>query len=131
MAASGARSVPDNSFEFRLERMFAETPVMADADYFAVKALERLDRGWAARRLVIGVMGALGGLIGGFEILNTGALGQMATLAAHANDFMSKHATGAITGEFGLYFDPRVIWYAAALACVAAGLGLARLVREI
>jgi hypothetical protein len=59
MAASGGRSVVDSSFEFALERMFAETPARPDADFFAARVLERLDRGWTARRLLIGSMGAL------------------------------------------------------------------------
>jgi hypothetical protein len=126
--------VADNSFEFRLERMFAEAPALPDADFFVLKVLERLDRGWAARRLLIGVMGVVGGLIGGFEILSTGAVAQVAALAARSNDFLSQHVTSALSTQLaplGLYLDPRIIWYAVALAVVAAGLGVARLVREI
>ncbi|HEY1751034.1 MAG TPA: hypothetical protein VGG29_07205 [Caulobacteraceae bacterium] len=126
--------MPDQSFEFRLERMFAEPPAAPDADYFALRVLERLDRGWAARRFVIGVMGVLGGLIGGFEILGTGALGQLTAAVGRSNDYLSQHVSGALAGALapaGLYVDPQAIWLAGALAIVAAGFGLARLVREI
>ena len=121
----------ETSFEFRLERMFAEAPARADADLFALRVLERLDRGWTARRLLIGAMGVLGGLIGGVELLGSGALGQLAALAGRSNDFLSQHVTSALTSSLGLYVDPRLIWYAVALAVVAAGFGLARLVQEI
>jgi hypothetical protein len=134
MAASGGRSVADTSFEFRLERMYAEAPSMGDADLFTLQVLERLDRGWAARRLVIGFMGALGGLIGGYEILGSGALGQMAVAVGRSNDFLTQHVASALTsrlGPAGLYIDPQAIWLAAALAVVAAGVGVARLFREI
>jgi hypothetical protein len=126
--------VPEQSFEFRLERMFAEPPALPDADYFALRVLERLDRGWTARPFVIGVMGVLGGLIGGFEILGTGALGQLGAAVGRSNDYLAQHVTGAFAGALapaGLYVDPQAIWLAGALAIVAAGFGLARLVREI
>ena len=67
----------ETSFEFNLERMFAETPARPDADIFAARVLERLDRGWTARRLLIGSMGALGGLVGAYQILGAGALQQL------------------------------------------------------
>src|ERR1700722_18262476 len=65
MAASGGRSVPDASFECALERMFAETPARPDADFFAARVLERLDRGWTARGLVVRSVGGGGGGGGG------------------------------------------------------------------
>ena len=34
MAASGCRSVPDNSFEFTLERLYADVPRRPDSDLF-------------------------------------------------------------------------------------------------
>src|SRR6185437_8079542 len=81
MAASGGRSVAETSFEFRLERMFAETPAAPDTELFTLKVLERLDRGWSARRFLIGSMGVLGGLVGGYEILGSGVAGQLTTYA--------------------------------------------------
>src|ERR1700728_2467574 len=90
-AASGGRSVAETSFEFRLERMFAEAPSMADAELFALRVLERLDRGWTARRLVIGAMGVLGGVIGAYEIVGSGAIGQLTALAARSNAFVTQH----------------------------------------
>jgi hypothetical protein len=126
--------VAETSFEFRLERLFAETPARADADLFALRVLERLDCGWTARRLLIGAMGALGGLIGAYEIVGSGAVGQLAALAARSNAFMSQHLASLLSAPLapaGIYVDAEAIWLAVALAVVAAGFGLARLVREI
>jgi hypothetical protein len=133
MAASGGRSVPDSSFEFSLERMFAETPPRPDADFFAARVLERLDRGWTARRLLIGSMGALGGLVGAYQILGAGALTELQAAATRSNDYVAQHITHDIAGALppGFTLDGQALWMAAALALVAAGLGLARLVREI
>ena len=124
----------ETSFEFRLERMFAEAPQAPDADLFALRVLERLDRGWTARRLLIGAMGALGGFIGAFEILGSGALGQLGAVAVNTNTYLSQHLPAQLSGPFapaGIYVDAEAIWLAGALVVVAAGFGLARLVREI
>jgi len=133
MAASGGKSLAD-SFEFALERMFAEAPVRPDADFFAARVLERLDRGWTARRLLIGSMGALGGLVGAYQILGATALQQLTAAASHSNGFPTQpltHDFNDLMAPAGVVLDGQAIWMAAALAVVAAGLGLARLVREI
>ena len=122
------------SFEYDLERMFAETPSRPDADIFAARVLERLDRGWTTRRLLIGSMGALGGLVGAYQVLGAGALTELRAAAARSNDYFAQHVTHEVVGAIApanFVLDGQAIWMAAALALVAAGFGLARLVREI
>jgi len=122
------------SFEYDLERMFAETPARPDADIFAARVLERLDRGWTARRLLIGSMGVLGGLIGAYQVLGAGALTELQTAAARSNDYFAQHLSRDVVGAIApanFVLDTQAIWMAAALALVAAGFGLARLVRQI
>ena len=134
MAASGDRSAPEMSFEYDLERMFAETPARPDADIFAARVLEKLDRGWTARRLLIGSMGVLGGLVGAYQILGAGAMQELQAAAARSNDYVAQHITHEAAGALAptsFLLDGQAIWMAAAVALVAAGLGLARLVREI
>src|SRR5580700_3264616 len=112
MAASGSRSV-------------AETPTRPDADIFAARVLEKLDRGWTARRLLIGSMGALGGLVGAYQILGAGALQQLQTAATRSNDYVAQHISHDIAGAVapaGFALSGQAIWMAAALALVAAGL---------
>jgi hypothetical protein len=129
-AANGGRSVPDTSFEFNLERMFAETPPRPDSDLFAARVLEKLDRGWTTRRLLIGSMGVLGGLVGAYQILGAGALQQIEAVAARSNDFITREGSSALAPT-GLVLDGQAVLMAAAVMLVAAGLGLARLMREI
>ena len=134
MAASGGRSAPEMSFEYDLERMFAETPARPDADIFAARVLEKLDRGWTARRLLIGSMGVLGGLVGAYQVLGAGAMQDLQAAAARSNDYVAQHITHETAGALApasFILDGQAIWMAAAVALVAAGLGLARLVREI
>ncbi len=133
MAVSGARPVPD-SFEFKLERMFAEPPPRPDGDLFTARVLERLDRGWTARRLLIGAMGAMGGLIGAGQILGTSAIRELSAFNAQSDAFINQHLPSAVagfTGAAGLPSGAQALWMAAALALVAAGFGVARLIREI
>jgi hypothetical protein len=114
--------------------MFAETPARPDADIFAARVLERLDRGWTARRLLIGSMGVLGGLIGAYQVLGAGALTELQAAATRSNDYFAQHISHDVVGAIApasFVLDGQAIWMAAALALVAAGFGLARLVRAI
>jgi hypothetical protein len=124
--------VPDNSFEFRLERMFSEAPALPDAELFRVRVLEKLDRGWTARRLLIGVMGVAGGLIGAFQLVGSGGLGALSALTAQSGE-MSRHVSDEIAAFLpaGVPMNGEVLLTALVLALIAAGFGVARLVREI
>ena len=51
----------DPRFERELSRMFAESPPMPDADFFALRVRERLDRDWTLRRMFVGLAGAAAG----------------------------------------------------------------------
>jgi hypothetical protein len=119
--------VAETSFEYRLERLFAEAPTLADAEAFAQRVVARLDREWAARRLVIGSMGALGGLIGGYEILHAGALGQLSALIQRATVLVMEAAPVPPN------LPPLGVGGVAAamtLVAAAAALGLSRLLRD-
>jgi hypothetical protein len=126
---SGAWQVPDNSFEFRLERMFAEAPALPDAELFRLRVTEKLDRGWTARRLLIGVMGAVGGVIGAVQLVGSGGLGALAAISVQSQLFMRQ--LSAQLASAGSPVDAQVVLTAAALAIIAAGFGVARLVRDI
>ncbi|MFI4933401.1 MAG: hypothetical protein ACHP7N_02175 [Caulobacterales bacterium] len=122
------------SFEMRLERMFSDAPVMRDGELFTLRVLDRLDRGWTARRLLIGTMGLAGGMIGSVQILGSGVVGQLQSLGAQSNQFVNHHLVDALPNWLlpaGVQLNAQVIWMSVGLAVVAAGLGLARVIREI
>ena len=129
--ANGDKPVPEPGFEFKLERMFADAPAMPDADLFTLQVLDRLNRGWTARRLLIGAMGAAGGLVAAVQLLGAGAFGHLEALGGRANDFVVQQLARGGPVLTGLGVDAQAIWMSAVLALVAAGFGLARLVREI
>ena len=58
-----------DDFERRLERMFSEAPSYPDAETFAGRVEARLDRGWTARRWLIGAAGLVGGVIGASQLV--------------------------------------------------------------
>jgi hypothetical protein len=124
----------ETSFDYVLERMYADPPAFADADLFGLRVMERLERGWTVRHLLIGVMGVVGGVIGAAQMLNTKALGELTSAAARSDAFVGSQIVPKLSQALapaGVYVDSQVIWMAVALAVVAVGFGLARLVREI
>ena len=126
--------MPESNFEFLLERMFAEAPRAPDADLFAALVMGRLDRGWTARRFIIGGMGLVGGLIGAGQLVGANGFGRAVNLVTEANALLTRALASAMppdlpAGDVG--FGAEVIWITGALLVVGAGLGLARLFREI
>src|SRR6185437_15825039 len=67
-------SMAERSFEYELSRLFADAPAMPDADLFALRVDERLRRGWTFRRVLIGGLGVVGGVIGGAQLLGGGVV---------------------------------------------------------
>jgi len=124
----------DADFEFRLERMFADAPALADAELFRAQVMDRLDRGWSARRFVIGAMGAAGGVVAAGQLVGVGGFGRLAALSAQSTAFIDQHLSetlppGLSLGGVGL--DVQTLVMIGALVLAAAGFGLVRLIREI
>ncbi|MDZ4321755.1 MAG: hypothetical protein U1A07_23465, partial [Phenylobacterium sp.] len=97
--------------ERTIERLFARAPESADADLFAERVQRRLDRGWAARRVLIGAAGLVGGVIGASQLFvsnlfdqvetaeqSARALGQGLARVTPTSDMVS-----ALSGGYGLW----------------------------
>lgn len=121
------------SFEMALDRMFAEAPAFPDAELFALRCEERLDRGWAFRRFLIGGLGAVGGLIGGAQLLGSGFFGRVNGFSAVSGVALHNALMQVLPPGMAQQLDisSETIWMSAALAAVAVGLAVTRLVREI
>jgi hypothetical protein len=127
----------DPSFEMRLQRMFSEHSHFADAPLFAIEVENRLSRGWAVRRLLIGAAGAAGGLIAIVQIAGArigDRLGQIGTTALSATRSLHGIAD-QIPTPFGtltqLPFGGEVLWLVAGLAVLAGALLASRSIQEI
>jgi hypothetical protein len=126
--------MPDRTFEMELDRMFADSPALADADLFAARVLERLHRGWNFRQVLIGGLGLAGGLIGGAQIIGSGVIGRLTTVGDQSNKLVSSGLNGLDAAGFlpaGLPVSGEILWMSAALAVLAVGFVVARAVREI
>ncbi|MBA3812616.1 MAG: hypothetical protein H0X27_13435 [Caulobacteraceae bacterium] len=121
----------DRTFEMELDRLFAEAPAFADADLFALRVEERLDRGWTFRQFVIGGLGIAGGLIGGAQILGSGLLQRLGAATAQSNHLLASRLSGLHLLPDGSALDGEVMWLSVALAVVALGFAAARAIREI
>src|ERR1700749_938961 len=79
----GGVAMAELDFERRLERLFAEPPELPDAASFAERVERRLDRGWTARRGLIGAAGVVGGVIGASQLMVSNVFQRVET----ASDF--------------------------------------------
>lgn len=119
-------------FERRLERLFGESPDLPDAQAFADRIERRLNRGWTARRWLIGAAGLAGGIIGASQLVvsNLGqrvtdaeasarTLGQGLARVTPSSDLLS-----VLSGGYGL-------WIAVGLAILLMGFAVARVIEEL
>lgn len=121
-----------DDFERRLERLFSEAPYLEDAPAFADRIEARLNRGWTARRWLIGAAGLAGGVIGASQLLvsnvfakvqsaeqSAKVLGEGLSRVTPTSDMVS-----ALSGGYG-------VWIAVGLAVLTLGFAVSRVIEEI
>src|SRR3954452_12665017 len=64
----GGVAMAELDFERRLERLFAEGPELPDCQAFAETVERTLNRGWTARRWLLGAAGVVGGVVGASQL---------------------------------------------------------------
>lgn len=119
-------------FERRLERLFGEAPDLPDAQAFAERIELRLNRGWTARRWLIGVAGGVGGVIGASQLLMSNLFQRVEDASESARALSqglsrvtpSSELVSAFSGGYG-------VWIAVGLALVTMGFAVARVIEEI
>jgi hypothetical protein len=124
----------DVDFERRLERLFADAPGFADSEPFAARVERRLDRGWATRRVLIGVAGVAGGVVGASQLvvsnfaedLQRATEGPARLLSAGVSQVASQSDWMSALSGAG-----NVIWLAAGLAGLAVAFVITRMIEEI
>ncbi|HEY5106869.1 MAG TPA: hypothetical protein VII73_08870 [Caulobacteraceae bacterium] len=124
----------DLEFEDRIDRMFAQAPTFGDADLFALRLDERLNRGWTARRMLIGGLGLAGGLVGGAQVIGSGVISRFDEISAQSGRLLTQRLSEVAPFDLlpvGFAVDGQILWMSAALAAVAIGFAVARAVREI
>jgi len=120
-------------FERRLERLFAEAPELADAAAFAERVERRLATGWAARRWLIGAAGVAGGVIGASQLIMSNVFQRVENVGDSARVLKAGFNQVAPRAEWvaGFAEGGVVVWVASALAIVAMGFALTRVLEEL
>lgn len=123
----------DLDFETQLSRLYGQAPVFRDAELFAQQVTERLDRGWALRRVVIGATGVVAGLAAAVQLVG----GRFAEeFSAVSRDGAQQLDVGLsqLTSRYDQLFTmggSETLWIAAALALLALAFGVTRLMDEV
>jgi hypothetical protein len=120
-------------FERRLERLFAETSELPDCNAFAARVERRMDRGWTARRWLIGAAGVAGGIVGASQLMMSNIVEQVETAEESARLLTSGLEELAPRAEWMslLGGGGATVWIASGLAVVAMLFVLTRVIEEI
>jgi hypothetical protein len=124
--------VADLDFETQLSRLYGQSPVFRDSEQFTQRVTDKLDRGWAVRRAVIGATGVAAGMAAAAQLIGS----------RFASEFSNVSRDGAQQLNLGLdkvmaRYDQlftgsaETIWLAAALAAIALAFAVTRLVDEV
>jgi len=125
--------VADQDFESQLSRLYGQAPVFRDAELFAQQVTERLDRGWALRRVVIGSTGVVAGLAAAVQLVGSRFSEEFSSLS---RDGVQKLDLGVdqLTHRYDQLFTmggSETLWIAAILAALALGFAVTRLMDEV
>ena len=93
---------------------------------------QRIDRGWIARRWLIGAAGLVGGVIGASQLMMSNIVQQVATAEHSARTLgaglsrvtPTTDMVSALSGGYG-------VWVAVGLAVVTMGFAVSRVIEEI
>ena len=123
----------DLDFETQLSRLYGQPPAFRDAELFAQQVTERLDRGWALRRVVIGATGVVAGLAAAVQLLGARFADEFSAVSREGAQRLDL-SLGQLTSGYDQLFTmggSETLWIAAALALVALAFGVTRLMDEV
>ncbi len=122
-------------FEAQLSRLYAEAPSFPDAALFNAEVAGKLDRGWAMRRVFIGLAGTAAGLFAAFQILSTRFSSEVAELSRNSGRNVSSEIDAGLE-KFnslvgGAPASGEAMWLAAGLAVIALAFAVTRVVEDL
>jgi hypothetical protein len=120
-------------FDAQLVQLFDAPPAFADADLFASSVMQRLDRGWQMRSLVIGGAGLIGGVIAVSQFMVTNLLGRIESLSLEVPQHLVGNLIGLVETNLVLLsfaFGGEGLWMSAGLAGLALVFVLTRAIEE-
>lgn len=123
----------DLDFEAQLSRLYGQAPPFRDAEAFARQVTDRLDRGWALRRMVIGATGVVAGLAAAAQLIGARFVGEVSQMAREGTQQLD-FGLDALVSRYDQMFTmggSETLWIAAALAALALAFAVTRLVDEV
>ncbi|EJL27178.1 hypothetical protein PMI01_03950 [Caulobacter sp. AP07] len=123
----------DLDFEAQLSRLYGQPPVFRDAELFTQRVTQKLDRGWAVRRVVIGATGVVAGLVVAAQLIGSRFASEFSTVS---RDGVQKLDLGLdkVVARYDQLFTlggAETLWLAAGLAAIALAFAVTRLVDEV
>ncbi len=114
--------------------MFTQAPPLADGDAFAARVEKRLSTGWTFRRLLIGGLGVLGGVVGVGQMASSGVIGHVEGLSAQTGRLWSADLSKLTSLHLPLSVAPfggGALWMAAFVAVVGLGFAISRVIEDL
>jgi hypothetical protein len=123
----------DPDFDARLLKLYGDAPELPDADGFARRVQDRLDRAWALRRVLIGAAGLGGGAIAVAQAVGAHAFEQVTSLTNASSAAMTKGATtlAQLPVLTALPVGGEVMWVGVGLGVLAVALVATRALENL
>jgi hypothetical protein len=122
-----------HDFEAHLTGLFDAPPALADADLFAVSVMQRLDRAWLFRCLVIGGASLLGSLIAVNQLMTSNLIRKIQALSLGVDLHLLRDLTTYAGTHLVLPSWPiggEGLWMSAGLAGLALVYALTQAIEE-
>ncbi len=122
----------DLDFETQLSRLYGQAPALRDAETFARQVTDKLDRGWALRRVLIGATGVVAGVAAAVQMVGARFEGELSQLSEGTQKLdlgLSK-----LTSRYDQLFTlggSETLWLGVALAGLALAFAVTRLMDEV
>lgn len=123
----------DLDFETQLTRLYGQVPVFRDAELFAQQVTDKLDRGWALRRVLIGATGVVAGVAAAAQLVSARFSSEFSEMS-HDSARQLDLGLDKLTHRYDQLFTlggAETIWLAVGLAGLALAFAVTRLMDEV
>ncbi len=123
----------DLDFETQLTRLYGQAPAFRDAELFAERVTQKLDRGWALRRVLIGATGVVAGVAAAVQLVGARFTNEFSEMSKEGADQLTR-GVDKLTHRYDQLFTlggSETLWVGVALAVLALAFAVTRLVDEV
>ncbi|MDR7114328.1 hypothetical protein [Caulobacter sp. BE254] len=123
----------DLDFETQLTRLYGQAPAFRDAELFAERVTQKLDRGWALRRVLIGATGVVAGVAAAVQLVGARFTNEFSEMSKEGADQLTL-GVDKLTHRYDQLFTlggSETLWVGVALAVLALAFAVTRLVDEV